>query len=394
MKIMTILGSTGSIGTQALEVAKKHNIKVKALAANSNTKLLAAQAKEFKAEYVCIFDEGKREELCSELGGYKAEVLTGMEGLKAIAALDGVDIMLNSVVGMVGLVPTLTAIEKGTDIALANKETLVAGGKLVINAAKKKGVKIYPVDSEHSAIFQSLQGNSMNRIKSIILTASGGPFFGKTKADLENVTVEQALNHPNWSMGSKITIDSATLMNKGLEFIEAMWLFDLKPEQIEIVVHRESVVHSAVEYEDNSVIAQMGVPDMKIPIQYALLYPERVECDVKHLSLADYGSLSFMRPDYETFDCLTACIKAVTEGGTLPAAVNGANEEAVAAFLSGKISFLRIGELVTEVLNNTQKKEITCVEDILAADRTARDYVRKAIFNAQCTMRNDCAPSA
>lgn len=383
MKIMTILGSTGSIGTQALEVAKKHNIKVKALSANSNTKLLAAQAKEFGAEYVCIFDESKREELCSELGGHKAEVLTGMEGLKAIAALDGVDIILNSVVGMVGLVPTLTAIEKGTDIALANKETLVAGGKLVINAAKEKGVKIYPVDSEHSAIFQSLQGNSMNRIKSIILTASGGPFFGKTKADLENVTVEQALNHPNWSMGSKITIDSATLMNKGLEFIEAMWLFDLKPEQIEIVVHRESVVHSAVEYEDNSVIAQMGVPDMKIPIQYALLYPERMECDVKHLSLTDYGSLSFMRPDYETFDCLTACIKAVTEGGTLPAAVNGANEEAVAAFLSGKISFLRIGELVTEVLNNTQKKEITCVEDILAADRTARDYVRKAIFNAQ-----------
>lgn len=381
MKVMTILGSTGSIGTQALEVAKKHNIKVKALAANSNTNLLAAQAREFGAEYVCIYDESKREELCRELGGHKAEVLTGMEGLKAVASLDGVDIMLNSVVGMVGLVPTLTAIEKGTDIALANKETLVAGGKLVINAAKEKGVNIYPVDSEHSAIFQSLQGNSMNRIKSIILTASGGPFFGKKKSDLENVTVEQALNHPNWSMGRKITIDSATLMNKGLEFIEAMWLFDLKPEQIEIVVHRESVVHSAVEYEDNSVIAQMGVPDMKIPIQYALLYPERMKCDVKHLSLTDYGSLSFMRPDYETFDCLTACIKAVTEGGTLPAAVNGANEEAVAAFLNGKIKFLRIGELVTEVLVNTQKKEITCVEDILAADRAARDYVRKAVSN-------------
>ena len=387
MKIMTILGSTGSIGTQALEVAKKHNIKVKALSAHSNTRLLAAQAREFGAEYVCIYDESKREELCRELDGHKAEVLTGMEGLKAIASLDGVDIMLNSVVGMVGLVPTLTAIEKGTDIALANKETLVAGGKLVINSAKEKGVKIFPVDSEHSAIFQSLQGNSMNRIKSIILTASGGPFFGKTKSELENVTVEQALNHPNWSMGNKITIDSATLMNKGLEFIEAMWLFDLKPEQIEIVVHRESVVHSAVEYEDNSMIAQMGVPDMKIPIQYALLYPQRVECDVKHLSLTDYGSLSFMRPDYETFDCLTACIKAVTEGGTLPAAVNGANEEAVAAFLSGKIKFLQIGELVTEVLNNTQKKDITCVEDILAADKAARDYVRQCtMHNAQCTI--------
>lgn len=381
MKIITILGSTGSIGTQALEVAKKHNIKVKALSAHSNTKLLAAQAKEFGAEYICIFNEKKREELCEELGDYKAEVFTGMEGLNAIASLDGVDIMLNSVVGMVGLVPTLTAIEKGTDIALANKETLVAGGKLVINAAKEKGVKIYPVDSEHSAIFQSLQGNTGNKIKSIILTASGGPFFGKTKAELENVTLEQALDHPNWSMGNKITIDSATLMNKGLEFIEAMWLFDLKPEQIEIVVHRESVVHSAVEYEDNSVIAQMGVPDMKIPIQYALLYPERVDCDVKHLSLTDYGRLSFMKPDYETFDCLTACIKAVTAGGTLPAAVNGANEEAVDAFIKGKIKFLQIGELVREVLNNTQKKEITSVDDILAADKAARDYVRNAICN-------------
>lgn len=381
MKIITILGSTGSIGTQALEVAKKHNIKVKALAAYSNTKLLAAQAKEFGAEYICIFNEKKREELCEELGDYKAEVFTGMEGLNAIASLDGVDIMLNSVVGMVGLVPTLTAIEKGTDIALANKETLVAGGKLVINAAKEKGVKIYPVDSEHSAIFQSLQGNTGNKIKSIILTASGGPFFGKTKAELENVTLEQALDHPNWSMGNKITIDSATLMNKGLEFIEAMWLFDLKPEQIEIVIHRESVVHSAVEYEDNSVIAQMGVPDMKIPIQYALLYPERVDCDVKHLSLTDYGRLSFMKPDYETFDCLTACIKAVTVGGTLPAAVNGANEEAVDAFIKGKIKFLQIGELVQEVLNNTQKKEITSVDDILAADKAARDYVRNAICN-------------
>lgn len=381
MKIITILGSTGSIGTQALEVAKKHNIKVKALAAYSNTKLLAAQAKEFGAEYICIFNEKKREELCEELGDYKAEVFTGMEGLNAIASLDGVDIMLNSVVGMVGLVPTLTAIEKGTDIALANKETLVAGGKLVINAAKEKGVKIYPVDSEHSAIFQSLQGNTGNKIKSIILTASGGPFFGKTKAELENVTLEQALDHPNWSMGNKITIDSATLMNKGLEFIEAMWLFDLKPEQIEIVIHRESVVHSAVEYEDNSVIAQMGVPDMKIPIQYALLYPERVDCDVKHLSLTDYGRLSFMKPDYETFDCLTACIKAVTAGGTLPAAVNGANEEAVDAFIKGKIKFLQIGELVREVLNNTQKKEITSVDDILAADKAARDYVRNAICN-------------
>lgn len=383
MKTISILGSTGSIGTQALEVCEEHKIKVKALAAHSNARLLAEQTIKFGAEYVCIFDKKMLAELETLLDGRGVTLLTGMDGLNAIAALEGVDIMLNSVVGMVGLVPTLTAIEHGTDIALANKETLVAGGKLVIDAAKEKGVKIYPVDSEHSAIFQSMQGNSMNKLRGIILTASGGPFYGKTQADLRGVTVEQALNHPNWSMGSKITIDSATLMNKGLEFIEAMWLFDLRPEQIEIVVHRESVIHSAVEYEDNSVIAQLGVPDMKIPIQYALLYPSRTHCDVKHLSLTDYGSLSFAKPDYDTFKCLTACIKAVTEGGILPAAVNGANEQAVAAFLSGKISFLGIGELVTEVLENTENKEIHNVDDILAADMAAREYVLKRIEERQ-----------
>lgn len=383
MKTISILGSTGSIGTQALEVCEEHGIKVKALAAHSNAKLLAEQVIKFGAGYACIFDDNKLEELRGYLVGREVTLFTGMEGLKAIASLDGVDIMLNSVVGMVGLVPTLTAIEHGTDIALANKETLVAGGKLVINAAREKGVKIYPVDSEHSAIFQARQGNSMNRVKGIILTASGGPFYGKSADDLRNVTVEQALNHPNWSMGNKITIDSATLMNKGLEFIEAMWLFDLHPEQIEIVVHRESVIHSAVEFEDNSVIAQLGVPDMKIPIQYALLYPKRVHCDVKHLSLTEYGGLTFSKPDFETFKCLTACIKAVTAGGILPAAVNGANEQAVAAFLSGKISFLGIGDLVEEVLNTTENKEIHNVEDILAADRAAREYVSKRIVERQ-----------
>lgn len=219
----------------------------------------------------------------------------------------------------------------------------------------------------------------MNRIKSIILTASGGPFYGMTFDELKNVNVEQALDHPNWSMGNKITIDSATLMNKGLEFIEAMWLFDLDPKQIEIVVHRESVIHSAVEYEDNSVIAQLGVPDMKIPIQYALLYPNRVHCDVKHLSLTDYGQLSFAKPDLETFKCLKACIAAVTKGGILPAAVNGANEEAVAAFLNGEIGFTDIGELVSQVEENTENRAITCVEDILAADKCAREYVRSKI---------------
>ena len=379
MKTMTILGSTGSIGTQALEVAAKHNIKVKALAANSDVEKLAAQAKKLLREHVCIYREDKKAELEKLLSGTGIKISTGMEGLKEIARMDGVDIMLNSVVGMVGLVPTLTAIEKSTDIALANKETLVAGGELVIKAAAEKGVKIYPVDSEHSAIFQCLQGNEGNKLKGIILTASGGPFFGKTKSDLEGVTVEQALNHPNWSMGRKITIDSATLMNKGLEFIEAMWLFKLRPEQIEIVVHRQSVVHSAVEYEDNSVIAQLGVPDMKIPIQYALLYPERVECDVKKLSLTDYGKLTFEKPDYDTFDCLRACIKAVTIGGNLPAAVNGANEEAVAAFLDGRIDFLDIGRIVMNVCENTPRKEIKCVEDVLEADRKARKRAKELI---------------
>ena len=374
---MTVLGSTGSIGTQALEVAEKHNIRVRALAAHSNVRLLAEQAKRFCAEYACIFREDKKAEFEALLEGTGIQVLSGEEGLKQTARLK-VDKMLNSVVGMVGLVPTLEAIDAGNDIALANKETLVAGGDLVMKRAEEKGVKIYPVDSEHSAIFQCLQGNKREQLDKIILTASGGPFFGKKRRDLENVTVEQALNHPNWSMGNKITIDSATLMNKGLEFIEAMHLFGVSPDQIEIVVHRQSVVHSAVQYKDFSVIAQMGVPDMKIPIQYALLYPDRVDCPTRPLSLTDYGTLTFEKPDYETFDCLTACIKAITEGGILPASVNGANEAAVRAFLDGRIRFLDIGTLVTEVLEKTENSADT-LEAVLSADRAARAYAEKRI---------------
>ncbi len=379
MKTISVLGSTGSIGTQALDIARLHKIRIKALSANSNVELLAEQAREFNAEYVCIYDKSKYKELKDNLSGTDVKVLCSMEGLCEIAMLDGVDILLNSVVGMVGLKPTLTAIDKGVDIALANKETLVAGGKLVIKKAIENGVKIFPVDSEHSAIFQCLQGNEMNEINKIILTASGGPFFGKTKRELENVSIEQALKHPNWSMGNKITIDSATLMNKGLEFIEAMWLFDLKPEQIEIVVHRESVVHSAVEYKDGSVIAQMGVPDMKLPIQYALLYPKRIYCNEKALSLTDYGTLSFSKPDYETFDCLRACIKAITIGNSMPAVVNGANEQAVELFLHEKISFLQIGELVTSALESIKPDDIKCLEDVIKADKIAREYVLSKI---------------
>ena len=375
MKTISLIGSTGSIGTQTLEVCKKHNIRVKALAAKRNVTLLAEQAHKFNAEYVCVFDEEKYDELKKLMSDTDAEVLCGMDGLCKAAQLDGIDLFVNSVVGMVGLLPTLKAIEAGIDVALANKETLVAGGELVMKSAAEKRVKIYPIDSEHSAIFQCLQGNDPKQLHKIILTASGGPFFGKTKDELKNVTVEQALNHPNWSMGSKITIDSATLMNKGLEFIEAKWLFDVKPENIEIVVNRESVLHSAVEFDDYSVIGQLGTPDMKIPIQYAILYPQRVECDVKPLSLTDYGTLSFYKPDYDTFECLSACINAIKKGGAYPCIANSVNEEAVALFLNRKIPFLKIGELVSEAVEKFEPMSVNSYEDIVKADKAAREFV-------------------
>lgn len=375
MKTISLIGSTGSIGTQTLEVCKKHNIRVKALAAKRNVTLLAEQAHKFNAEYVCVFDEKKYDELKKLMSDTDAEVLCGMDGLCKAAQLDNIDLFVNSVVGMVGLLPTLKAIEAGIDVALANKETLVAGGELVMRSAAEKRVKIYPIDSEHSAIFQCLQGNDPKQLHKIILTASGGPFFGKTKAELKNVTVEQALNHPNWSMGSKITIDSATLMNKGLEFIEAKWLFDVKPENIEIVVNRESVLHSAVEFDDYSVIGQLGTPDMKIPIQYAILYPQRVECDVKPLSLTDYGTLSFYKPDYDTFECLSACINAIKKGGAYPCIANSVNEEAVALFLNRRIPFLKIGELVSEAVEKFEPMSVNSYEDIVKADKAAREFV-------------------
>lgn len=378
-KAISILGSTGSIGTQSLEVARSHEMQIYALAANRNVDALEQQAREFLPKKVCIFETEKYAELKQRLADLPVQVLCGMEGLCDIASDKNADILINSVVGMVGLLPTLTAISAGLDIALANKETLVAGGSLVMEQAAKKGVRIYPVDSEHSAIFQCLQGNRREQLHKIILTASGGPFFGKTRQELEHVTVADALNHPNWSMGNKITIDSATLMNKGLEFIEAKWLFDLTPEQIEIVVHRQSVVHSAVEYQDCSVIAQMGVPDMKIPIQYALLYPERLPCPTKHLSLTDYGTFTFEKPDMETFSCLKTAIAAITTGGTAPCIVNGANEVAVAAFLSGKIRFLDIGALAQKAMEMIPATKIETYEDVMRADTKAREFVRNTI---------------
>lgn len=378
-KKISILGSTGSIGTQSLEVCEKHGIKITALAAHSSTELLEQQARKFCPEYVGIYNEAKYAEMKERLADTGIKVLCGMEGLCEIAALPQNDIVLNSVVGMVGLLPTLTAIKAGKDIALANKETLVAGGELVMSLAKEKGVRIYPVDSEHSAIFQCLQGNKRSQLSKVILTASGGPFFGRSYEELKNVTKADALKHPNWSMGNKITIDSATLMNKGLEFIEAKWLFNLKPEQIEIVVHRQSVVHSAVEYDDYSVIAQLGVPDMKIPIQYALLYPDRMPCPTGRLSLTDYGRLTFEKPDYKTFKCLSAAIEAIRRGGAYPCLVNSANEEAVRAFLNDEIDFISIGEIVSSVLDSFELSEIKCYEDVMKADSAARSYVRKKI---------------
>ncbi|HRU95909.1 1-deoxy-D-xylulose-5-phosphate reductoisomerase [Ruminococcus sp. XPD3002] len=378
-KKVSILGSTGSIGTQALEVCEKHHMDIVALAAHSSIDMLEKQARKYSPQYVAVFSEDKYAELKERLADTAVTVLCGMEGLCKIAALEENDIVLNSVVGMVGLLPTLTAIKAGKDVALANKETLVAGGSLVMSLAEEKGVNIYPVDSEHSAIFQCLQGNDREQLHKVILTASGGPFYGYSYEQLKGVTKADALKHPNWDMGNKITIDSATLMNKGLEFIEAKWLFGLEPEQIEIVVHRQSVVHSAVEYNDYSIIAQLGVPDMKIPIQYALLYPDRMRCPTKPLSLTDYGTLTFGKPDIETFKCLGAAIEAIKRGGAYPCLINSANEEAVKAFLNDEISFIQIGEIVSSVLDKFAFSEIESYDDVIISDKIAREYVRKLI---------------
>ena len=377
---LSVLGSTGSIGTQALEVCEKLNIRVTALAAGGNTELLEKQARKFKPSLVAVFDEKKASLLKAALKDTDIRVVSGMDGLCLAASHEECDTVLNSVVGMVGLLPTLTAAKAHKNIALANKETLVSGGSLVMQAVKENGVKLYPVDSEHSAIFQCLQGVPNDKALSrLILTASGGPFFGRTKKELEGVTVEQALKHPNWSMGQKITIDSATMMNKGLEIIEASWLFDMPQDKIDVVVHRESIIHSLIELTDNSVIAQLGIPDMKIPIQYALTYPERLPCAVKRLSLADVGKLTFFEPDIEAFECMQICREALERGGLCPAAANGANEEAVGLFLEGKIPFLKIPELVRAAMLRQDSVEAKSIDDVLNADKAARELVRASI---------------
>lgn len=371
---LSLLGSTGSIGVQTLEVCRAHGFAVEGLAAHSNEELLEKQAREFQPKQVCIFREDLWQSMKTRLADTGIRVVTGMEGLCETAALPEADLLVNAVVGMVGLQPTLAAIEAGKEIALANKETLVTGGELVMRAAKEKGVQILPVDSEHSAIFQCLQGYSGNRVNKILLTASGGPFFGKTREELAAVTVEQTLKHPNWDMGAKITVDSATLMNKGFECIEAVWLFGLKPEQIEVIVHRESIIHSMVEFEDYAVLGQMGVPDMKIPIQYALTYPERKPCPTRRLDLVSCGNLSFAKPDMETFLCLKAALLAIDRGGLYPTLVNSANEELVKLFLARKIPFLAIGDTVSRMLELPAGNEVT-VTSILEAEREARERV-------------------
>ena len=374
MKSLVILGSTGSIGTQALEVCRRDGYKVVALAAGSNVELLEAQAREFNVKAVAVFNEEKANELKIKLADTDVKVLSGVEGVCAVAEMEA-DIALNSIVGIAGLRPTLAAIQSGKDIALANKETLVTGGDIVNRKAREKGVKILPVDSEHSAIFQSLQGAPKGSLKKILLTASGGPFFGKTRNDLENVTVKEALAHPNWSMGAKITIDSATLMNKGLEVIEAVHLFGVSANDIEVLVHRQSILHSAVELSDGAVIGQLGTPDMRLPIQYALTYPERSNYAFEKLSLSDIGTLTFQKPDTETFRCLPLCISAINEGGLRPTAVNGANEEAVRLFLEGKIKFLQIADLVEKAAYSVENKKDFNLEDILYTDKAARQAV-------------------
>lgn len=379
MKKLIILGSTGSIGTQALQIVRQSPDKyeVVALAAGSNAELLEKQAREFGVRQVALFDESAAAELKIKLVDTDTKVLSGADGVCELASLE-CDMVLNAIVGIAGLRPTLTAIDAGHEVALANKETLVTGGEIVNRKLKEKGVKLLPVDSEHSAIFQSLQGTPNGSLKKILLTASGGPFFGKTRNELENVTVKDALNHPNWSMGAKITIDSASLMNKGLEVIEAVHLFGVPASQIEVLVHRQSILHSAIELADGAVIAQLGTPDMKLPIQYALTYPQRDMC-FESLDLFKVGALTFERPDCDTFKLLPLCIQAINRGGLYPTAINGANEESVKLFLEGKIKFLQIAELNEKAMNMCENKENFTVEDIFEADEAARRIVREAI---------------
>lgn len=373
MKKIALLGSTGFVGRQSLEVIAALGCRVTALTANRNVELLEAQCRKFKPRLAVCMDSAAAEALKIKLSDTDIRVASGMEGLIDAATLDNTDIVLTAVMGRVGLRPTLAALELGRRVALANKETLVCAGELVMDAARHYGAELVPVDSEHSAIFQCLQGSrDRGEVKRLILTASGGPFFGRTRAELEGITPADALRHPNWSMGAKITVDSATMMNKGLEIIEAMRLYAMPLEKISVVIHRESIIHSLVEYCDNAVLAQLGAPDMRLPIQYALTWPERTAAAAKPLDLLSCPPLTFCAPDYEAFPCLRLALEAARTGGTATAALNGANEAAVGLFLAGRCSFGGIGERVERALRGVPAVQAPTLEDILEADAAAR----------------------
>ena len=380
-KKIAILGSTGSIGTQTLEIVREQgDLDVVALAAGSNITLLEKQIREFKPELVSIWEEEKAKELRTKVADLNVKVVSGMEGLLEVSVYEKSEILVTAIVGMLGIQPTIAAIRAGKKIALANKETLVTAGHIIMPLAKEYNVPILPVDSEHSAIFQSLQGGAGNRIHKILLTASGGPFRGRTREELANVQVEDALKHPNWAMGRKITIDSSTLVNKGLEVMEAKWLFDVTLDQIQVVVHPQSVIHSAVEYEDGAVIAQLGTPDMRLPIQYALYYPERRKLSGKRLDLFELKDLTFERPDTDTFRGLALAYDAMKKGGNVPTVFNAANEKAVALFLDRKISYLRITELIEECMGECSFIDSPDVEQILETEKAVYEMIERKVL--------------
>lgn len=376
MKKIAILGSTGSIGTQTLEIVREQkDIQVTAIAAGSNITLLEKQIREFKPTIAAVWEEEKAKELRIKTADLPIKVLSGMEGLLAVATEETAEILVTAIVGMLGIRPTIAAIKAKKAIALANKETLVTAGHIIMPLTEEYQVPILPVDSEHSAIFQSLQGERENAIQKIILTASGGPFRGKTREELANIQVEDALKHPNWAMGKKITIDSSTLVNKGLEVMEAKWLFGVELEQIQVTIHPQSVIHSAVEYEDGAVIAQLGTPDMRLPIQYALYYPKRRNLSGEKLDLFALGSLTFERPDTKTFQGLVLAYQAMERGGNIPTAFNAANEKAVAMFLDRKISYLTITEIIEACMSQTEFVENPSVEQILETEASVYEYI-------------------
>jgi 1-deoxy-D-xylulose-5-phosphate reductoisomerase len=378
MRKISLLGSTGSIGTQTLDVVRKNrDIQIAALAAGSRVNELAAQVREFKPELVCIGSKERADELKVLLADCDVKIVYGDEGLIEAATLESADIVLTAVVGMMGIVPTIRAIEAGKDIALANKETLVTAGHIIMRLAKKKNVHIYPVDSEHSAIFQSLNGENPKEAEKILLTASGGPFRGKTLDDLKNVTVEDALKHPNWSMGKKITIDSSTMVNKGLEVMEAQWLFNVPAKNVEVVVQPQSIIHSMVQFVDGGIMAQLGSPDMRLPIQYALYYPERRYLDTQRVDFFELGSITFEKPDFEVFYGLKLAYEAAERGGNIPTAFNAANEAAVAKFLDRKIKYLEIPKMIAYAMEQTKYIDNPTVSEILDTERAVTEMLER-----------------